>query len=307
MDREHILKATAAFSEDSPTNYLSPPAGADAEKSFTANNFSKNNMPFGGDVSALDRDKSERYVGMRFFMPPIMAVGRADDPKFAELKNENAVGPHHRLPEDWLPGAKSVISLFLPYSERVIKSNTADPAEPSYEWLFTRVDGQQHLLAMGKLVCALLEQAGYRAVVPQTEDSYCMRTSVEQQLPIPVWSSNWSERHVAYVTGLGTFGRMTNIITKKGCCGRLISIVTDWEAEPDERDYEGLYDYCCDCGKCYSDCPAGALSPHGKDKTLCAPFLRAIGKKYAPRYGCGKCQSGLPCSTTYFGKNKKEN
>ena len=33
---------------------------------------------------------------------------------------------------------------------------------------------------------------------------------------------------------------MTNLITKKGCCGRLISIVTDWETEPTVKDYTGL-------------------------------------------------------------------
>jgi hypothetical protein len=89
---------------------------------------------------------------MRFYEPPVLSIGRADDPLFLNIRKPGVVGPHHKLPTDWLPEAKSVISFFLPFTERVIASNTVDPGEPSYEWLFTRVDGQQHLLATGQLV-----------------------------------------------------------------------------------------------------------------------------------------------------------
>jgi epoxyqueuosine reductase QueG len=124
-----------------------------------------------------------------------------------------------------------------------------------------------------------------------------MRTGRKQaDLPIPPYSSNWSERHVGFITGLGTFGRMTNFISKRGACGRLISIVTDWETAPDEKDYTDIYGYCSDCGACYRACPGRALSKDGKDIDLCSAYLGELGKKFAPRYGCGKCQSGLPCS-----------
>ena len=308
MDKQKILDITAEFSESSPTNYLSPVAEDQASleklgERFTANNFNKHNMPQGGDYSSLNKDKTDEYIGMRFFKAPIMAVCRADDPGFAQLKKPGVIGGHFLAPEEWLPGAKSVISLFLPFTDRVINSNTLDKIQPSWEWLFTRVDGQQHLLATGELVRSALTAEGYRAVVPQTDDRYIMRTAREQEdLNIPVWSSNWSERHVGYVAGLGTFGKMTNLITKKGCCGRLISIVTDWETEPTVKDYTGLYDYCADCGACYSTCPGGAIGNCGKNIAACSDFLRKNCVQYAPRYGCGKCQSGLPCSTRCFKK-----
>jgi len=303
MDKEYLLKLTADFSEQSPTNYLSPPArdpeALDAlADGFFANNFARNNY-YGDrkDPTALNKDKDAEYVGMRFFLPPLISIGSAADEGFRKLKEPGVVGPHHLMPEDWLPGAKSVISLFLPFTERVIESNTKNPLEPSMEWLFTRVDGQQHLLAMGVLVRDALIGEGYRAVTPYADDKYIMRVGHhETHLPIPAFSSNWSERHVGFLTGLGTFGRTTNFISKSGACGRLISIVTDWEMTPDEKDYSGIYDYCAECGACYRACPGQALSEKGKDIDKCSAYLGVLGKKFAPRYGCGKCQSGLPCS-----------
>ena len=311
MNRDEILLLTAEFSESSPTNYLSPRA-EDAEAlerlagSFFANNFARNNY-YGSDQTgtALNAGREDRYDGLRFYLPPILAVGSAADPAFRKLRDPKVVGPHHLMPEDWLPGAKSVISLFLPFTERVIESNTQNPLEPSMEWLFTRVEGQQHLLATGILVRDALRRAGYKAVVPYADDRFVMRTSPNQtDLPIPPYSSNWSERHVGFITGLGTFGRMTNFISKRGACGRLISIVTDWETAPDEKDYTGIYDYCSDCGACYRACPGKALSGDGKEIGMCSAYLGQISKKFAPRYGCGKCQSGLPCSVRSL-KNPK--
>ena len=309
MDIKRILEATAEFSEISNTNYLSPPAMDEEslqklESRFKANNFNKHNMPHGGDYDALNKDKTDEYIGMRFFEAPILSVGRADDPDFKKLKNPEVIGEHFILPTEWLPEAKSVISLFLPFTQRVIQSNTLDKIQPSWEWLFTRVDGQQHLLATGELVKQLLIDEGYMAVVPQTDDRYVMRVAKEQtNLGIPTWSSNWSERHVGYITGLGTFGKHTNFISEKGCCGRIISIVTNCEAEPTEKDYADVYDYCSDCGACYTACPGNALSAEGKSMVACSAFLRRNSAQYAPRYGCGKCQSGLPCSTKCFKKN----
>lgn len=311
MDREYLLRLTAEFSENSPTNYLSPKAeNAETLKTladnFFTNNFARNNY-YGSDRSgtALNAHKDPEYVGMRFFLPPVLAVGSAADEGFLKLRDPDVVGPHHLMPEDWLPGAKSVISLFLPFTAHVIESNTKSPLEPSMEWLFTRVDGQQHLLATGALVRDALIGEGFRAVVPYADDRFVMRTSRTQtELPVPPYSSNWSERHVGYITGLGTFGRMTNFISKLGACGRLVSIVTDWETGPDKKDYIGIYDYCSECGACYRACPGGALSKNGKDIDACSAYLGELGKKFAPRYGCGKCQSGLPCSEQNMKKPK---
>ena len=59
----------------------------------------------------------------------------------------------------------------------------------------------------------------------------------------PVYGSMWSERHVAYVCGLGTFGLSKGIITRRGMAGRFCSLVTELELDADIRPYQGLYDY----------------------------------------------------------------
>lgn len=283
MNREYLLQMTADFTNSDPTNVLTPEA-LDAD--------TLRMLPEGFDAN------------MRFFLPPILSVGSAFDEGFMKLKEPGVVGEHHMLPTDWLPEAKSVISVFLPYTERIIKSNTVDPLEPSWEWLFGRIDGQAHLLATAEFIRDALIERGYKAHLPYTDKRLLVRVSPAQDVPIPVFSSNWSERHVAYVTGLGTFGLSTNFISKLGTCGRLISVVTDWAVEPDVKDYSGIYDYCSECLACYKACPGKAYDEAGKTISKCSGYIRETCVKYTPRYGCGKCQSGIPCSTRRL-KNPK--
>ena len=238
MDRETLQRIITEFADTSPTNYLQPRiTEAEARRQLEATDesgFRKNNY-FGKsayDPMIYNKDKDDRYIGLRFFGDPIFSVGSASDPGFLLLKQHDVVGPHHKMPEEWLPGAKTVISVFLPYSDRVLESNLADPEQPSMEWMFTRVDGQNHLLATGLAVADALRGEGWQAVVPQTDDRFKLQTEVRiMGEDTPLYTSNWSERHVAYVSGLGTFGLSTCLISKKGSAGRLISIVTDWPCE----------------------------------------------------------------------------
>jgi epoxyqueuosine reductase QueG len=300
VDRERLQRLAAEFCDESPTNYLSLKAEKSRED-VRRNNFARNNL-YGApsDAELLGADEDSGYYGMRFYKTPVFAIGSADDPGFEELRREGVVGPSHRLPRDWTPEAKSVISFFLPFADRTVEANKKDPVEPAMEWLYTRVDGQQHLLALGARVRDALRGEGYDAAAPQIEEEYVMRAG-PAPMPgadlrgVPPYASNWSERHVGYVTGLGTFGKSTNFISKVGCAGRLISVVTSWEATPDEKDYGGVYDYCNGCMACRRRCPGKAYAGDGKDHRLCGEFIHRTCMKYAPRYGCGKCQSGIPC------------
>jgi epoxyqueuosine reductase QueG len=300
VDREILARLAADFCDRSPTNYLSLKVG-DNRADVRQNNFARNNL-YGApsDVNLLGADENSGYYGMRFYKTPVFAIGAADDPGFAEIRREGVVGPAHAMPGDWVPGARSVISFFLPFADRTLEANKKDPVEPAMEWLYTRVDGQQHLLALGAHIRDALRNEGYGAAAPQTEEGYVMRAG---PMPMPgedlrgvqPYASNWSERHVGYVTGLGTFGRSTNFISKAGCAGRMISVVTTWETRPDEKDYEDIYGYCNGCMACRRKCPGRAYTENGKDHGLCGNFIHETCKKYAPRYGCGKCQSGIPC------------
>ncbi|MPM73368.1 hypothetical protein SDC9_120348 [bioreactor metagenome] len=112
------------------------------------------------------------------------------------------------------------------------------------------------------------------------------------------YTSNWSERHVAYVCGLGTFSLSKGLITEKGVSGRFGSLVTTAPLTVTPRAYSELYEYCVFCGACARNCPAEAIAidPEvGKRHAPCAAFLDEYRPQYAPRYGCGKCQVRVPC------------
>ena len=300
MTREKLQALINDFSDNSPLNYI-PKSRDEAVPDNKANNYAKNNLFL--PESELDMYKNieaDGVAGMRFYQHPIFSVARADAHGFSEIKRSEVVGAHHLMPEEWLPGAKSVISFFLPFERATVEANKLDLNEPAIEWLYTRVDGQRFLLALGAAVRDALVAEGYGAVAPYTEDKYIMQTG-PVPMPgtehIPPYSTNWSERHVGVVTGLGTFGLSTNFISRVGCAGRLISIVTDWETEPDIPDYTDWLGYCNLCGACLRKCPAQAhhKDRQGKDHGKCGSYIGKVCAKHSPRYGCGKCQSGMPC------------
>ncbi|MCL2391590.1 MAG: epoxyqueuosine reductase [Oscillospiraceae bacterium] len=313
MTREKLQKLINDFSDNSTLNYLSAKG---THKDTDTDNYAKNNMyqhvGNGFDDDMLGADEESGLIGMRFYRHPVFAIARADDPMFEDIKRPEVVGKHHLNPTDWLSDAKSVITFFLPFNHDTVEANKKDPEVPAIEWVCTRVDGQRFLLALGTAVRNALIEEGYTAVAPYTEDNYIMQVNLEPPPGtehVPPYSTNWSERHVGVVTGLGTFGQSTNFISKIGCAGRLISVVTSWEIPPDEREYgTDWLGYCNDCGLCIKKCKGNAYYPdrHGKDHALCSKQIRKVCEPFAPRYGCGKCQSGIPCEYTPRPKKGKK-
>jgi len=310
MDRALIQSFLDAYSETSPTNYLQPKisdaeAAAQTKAADMENDvYLKHNYIADGayDASIFNSNKDEKYIGMRFFNKPVFAVGRADDPGFKQLLSPGVVGGWHSLPTDWVADAKSVISIFFPYSDRTLDSNKEDPEHPSAEWMFARMDGQKHLNSAAAEIVEMFRREGYTAVAPQLDSRYMTQHSARTQPEeVPLYTSNWSERHVGYVVGLGTFGLNTHFISKIGCAGRLISLITNWECEPDAKDYSDYLDYCNKCGACIRRCPAGVLHEDcSKDKANCVVYIRKVSKPFPGRIGCGKCQSGIPCDRRHF-------
>jgi len=50
--------------------------------------------------------------------------------------------------------------------------------------------------------------------------------------------------------------------------------------------------------RCAENCPANAITvENGKDHYKCHAFVNKTGEKYKPRFGCGKCQTGVPCES----------
>lgn len=229
-------------------------------------------------------------AGMAMYEYPLIGIAKADDPLFNRLLEPEVVGPHFRLPGQWLPEAVSVISLFFPYAAEVKASNRLDPMWPSNQWLHARIEGQEMINAVSRHVVDRLVGQGFQAVAPSLHPDF-------RRLTKP-FSSNWSERHVAHVAGLGTFGLSAVFISRKGAAGRIASVVTNASMEPTARDYDSHDAWCTHCGACVPRCKLGALSISGKDKEVCGQFTEEVTKKkYAPRYGCGKCYVAVPCES----------
>ena len=86
------------------------------------------------------------YVGTRIYEAPLMGCAAADDSLFAYMKQRKEIyGPTLRLPEEWLPGAVSVVSFFLPFTKEIRDSNRCDLTRPSDLWLHGRAEGQAFL------------------------------------------------------------------------------------------------------------------------------------------------------------------
>jgi len=267
MNFEHLQETMFTFLQNSPANYI-------------------------------DEHNSIRpsLVGMQIYDAPLLAVGAAEDPLFQQLKAPGVVGPNTFLPTDWLSDAKCVVSFFLPFTETVRLSNRTSSDTASEEWLHARIEGQIMLDKFGVFLCEQLHQEGFNAVYPAGDPRFQMNGPT---------SSNWSERHIAYVCGLGTFGLSKGLITKKGMAGRLGSIVTSALLPISTRPYSSPFEYCTMCGACQKHCPAQAIDVgrgiiNGKDQAACAAFVQASkrpphGPENKIRLGCGKCQVSVPC------------
>lgn len=238
-------------------------------------------------------------VGKNMYDRPIISIGSADDPLWEELKDPQGVGKMFKAPKDWMPEAKTVISYFAPFSEFVRTGNEKDPVDVGNGWLYARIEGQQFLTGVNYFMEDFFKKNGINAFSPYASNDfkYIFGEGTNPDFPAGMsYTSNWSERHVAYVCGLGTFGLSKGLITEKGVSGRFGSFIVDYPFEVDERKYTGLYDYCTMCGKCAQNCPARAISiEKGKEHEPCSKYFDGIRIKYAPRYGCGKCQVNTPC------------
>lgn len=219
---------------------------------------------------------------------PLVAYADAADPLFKILKHVAATD--HYEPFDINPAAKSVITYFLPFEDWVVESNTGG-TDCSREWAMAYIETNKLITEINDGLIRFLTDLGWR-----TE-----KLPKELNINRDTLKSVWSNRHVSYIAGLGTFGINNMLITENGCCGRLGNVVTSLQIEPTKRpDHE----YCLkkldgSCGICVDNCMVGALDD-GFDRFGCNEVL----KMNATRFGdlgeaqcCGKCLTGLPCST----------
>lgn len=263
MDKKAIIESAIAFTQVCSQNYISE------------------------DVAICPE-----YVGMKLFEAPIFAFGAADDEIYTSYKSAGVIGGHFLTPAEWLPGARTVISFFLPFTERIKSANSQGIEWPAKEWLHGRIEGQKLVVALSAHLNSLLLDAGYESLVPPIDTRFKVGSGTSK------FTSNWSERHAAFACGLGTFGLSRGLITNKGMCGRFGSVLTSLDLPADGRQYSDTYEYCIMCGLCAIQCPVNDISlEEGKKFTACSTFLDEVARIEKPRYGCGKCQVTVPCES----------
>ncbi len=238
-------------------------------------------------------------VGQRLYDDPIVKIGSADDALWEELKAPQAVGHLFRTPKEWMATAKSVVSYFAPFSDFVVEGNRVSDSVVGNGWLYARVEGQAFLTEINHFMERWFESQGVKALSPyaSSDFKYVFDAGSNDEIEDKSLSftSNWSERHVAFVCGLGTFGLSKGLITERGVAGRFGSIVVDAPLQVTPRPYSDIYEYCNMCGACMH-CPGGAITLEGgKSHTACSAYVNTTREKYAPRFGCGKCQVNVPC------------
>lgn len=243
-----------------------------------------------GFVASGTHNALPAHGGMKIYDAPLVGFAAADDALFEEFRKEGVVGPAFLPPAVWLPGARAVVSYFLPFTKEVRDTNRL-PGLPSQEWASARIDGEAFNNEARTFFLGLLHTLGAQAVAPVLDVRFCVTNRI----------ANWSERHVAYAAGLGTFGLHRALITKKGSAGRLGSVVTTLALKSTAREYDRFDAYCPyltrgACGACMLRCPPHAISEKGKDHAICSDYIdREVLPLFAPRYGCAKCNIAVPC------------
>jgi epoxyqueuosine reductase len=242
------------------------------------------------------------------FDEPLIKYADGDDVSFTQYKT--IIAPIHLTPREALalavnkkpeelPGKLSVISWILPITFKIRKSNREEKAQPSRLWSYTRWYGERFNEALRAHVVKVLTERGYLATAPSVGQHF--KQERNEKGPY----SNWSERHIAYVAGHGTFSLSDGFITEKGIAHRCASVVTDLFLLPSRRIASTPYSNCTyyvngGCKACIARCPAGAITEDGHDKVKCLEFQRAEfaslrDKLQVGNTGCGLCQTKVPC------------
>ena len=251
---------------------------------------------------------------------PLVTFADGDDPIFTEYKT--IITPTHLTPREALaqagskrpqdmPARLSVVSWILPAVAETRKSNRTETLVPSRLWSHSRRYGEKFNEALRGYVVELLTGMGYLAAAPMLQPYF--RVDYNEQGPY----SNWSERHIAYAAGQGTFSLSDGLITESGIAHRCGNVVTCLILSISPRTAAGPYSNCLfylgvNCRACINRCPAGAISEQGHDKKKCQQYLRGIGYSASKEYdndtsvaGCGLCQTKVPCEFKNPAKNLK--
>lgn len=245
----------------------------------------------------------------RAWETPLVGFSRGDDELYSFFKRD--IGDFYWTPYDifalTFPHIKvkaqelSVISWILPQTKATKDEQRKEKNFPTKRAVLARLNGDECNKKIGNFIIDILTKEGYKAVSPMLSPLWENKHSEKYND-----ASTWSERHTAYVSGLGTFGLSDGLITPVGKAMRCGSVIVKVDIEPTKRSYTNHNEYCLfyingSCMKCAERCPAKAISHNGHDKDKCRDYQRnATSKHIEERYDinsryCGICQFGVPC------------
>ncbi|MGD9009398.1 MAG: epoxyqueuosine reductase [Desulfobacteraceae bacterium] len=195
----------------------------------------------------------------------------------------------------------TVISWVLPSTAAVRDEQAEQTKRPSRRWAQVRFYGEEFNMLLRKQVVKILTGHGVEAVAPMAA-KFWSRSDKGPYAP----GSNWSERHAAYASGLGTFGLCDGLITPLGKAMRTGSVVARIGVPPTPRPYTDHHAYCLyyshgTCGKCIPRCPVKAIDEHGHNKKRCQQYTEIKMPEFLKKTynidisACGLCQVEVPC------------
>jgi hypothetical protein len=225
---------------------------------------------------------------------PLVQFADGDDPIFMEFKNiidpvhltprEALARTFNRSPED-IPAPISVISWISPITSKGRESNYQSKHTSSQIWLDAQKRKKKTIFAMADHMVNFITEMGYLAVSPLRQP-YFKPNNDNAKI-----HSNWSERHIAYAAGLGTFGRSDLFISEFGVAHACGSVVTDLVLPTSPRTATDVYANCIahvtgKCRGCIDRCPNDAITENGHDHQKCRPHTASCN---------GLCQTRVPC------------
>jgi len=276
-------------------------------------------------ANALNR-LPQRYDGGRIFDAPAIGVARGDDPIFEKFKK--VVGPKHLtpvemwvqsgLPEDpHLAARLRILSILFPYVNLIREESKTAKQLPAEIYSVGRNFANAFMDDVLEKTSAFFQDRGYQAVSGMHSPAFQV---IVEQNPLGIYSL-WSERHMAFAAGLGTFSLHEGFISEIGCNIRIASIITDALLDVTSRKSDAPYANCLfnakgTCKKCAQRCPGDAISEEGHDKLKCYLYGQVVAKEMTSRLngilkpyeriingeeqrsypvGCAFCQFDVPC------------
>ena len=246
-------------------------------------------MDLTGFIPDFIRREVAQTDGVTAYRTPLVGFASAADPRFRDL--QRIVEPTHFLPEDMLPGARTVVSFFLPFAAWVVEANAVDRHRVAREWPVAYLETNALIERIAGRLIETLAERGVRAATAPATHNYDPESLI----------CRWSHKSVAVIAGLGSFGLHRMVITDAGCAGRFGSVVTDADISftPPPVVERCLYFHDRSCWECISRCPVAALTMDGAiDKQRCNHRLLGLAKGFGGEEvadACGKCAIG-PCS-----------